>query len=255
MTKARKLKRAIRARAAKTGERYTAARRQILAARTRRAGTTAPAAEAAPPPAPSGATRARAPRSVTSDRAVRAKTGHGFDHWFAVLDAFGAAGRGHTASARYLSEEHGVPGWHCQMITVEYERARGLRATNQTCAGDFQVSVSRTVPGTVEQVKRALSDARARRAFLRAADPALARALQAAFTGAKARGVTQNKAGYARLRYPWDGGVVELHIYAKPGGKVSLTAQNSKLSSPDEVERRRQLWRAALAHLDVLLAG
>jgi hypothetical protein len=252
MTKAKKLKKAVRARAGKTGESYTAARRQVLAARARRTGA---AAVVAPPPPPATPARARRPRSVTSDSAVRARTGHGFDHWFAVLDAFGSAARGHAASARHLSEDHGVPDWHCQMITVEYERARGLRATNQTCDGDFQVSVSRTVPGSVEDVKRALSGARTRRAFLRGADPALARALEAALSGAKARGVTQTKPGSARLRYPWDGAVVELHIYAKPGGKVSVTAQNSKLASPDEVERRRQLWRTALASLDVLLAG
>src|SRR5262245_54991154 len=114
MTRARKLKRVIRSRAAKTGESYTAARRQVLEARRRRAGAPPPEPPRAPAPQP----RSR-PRRLTSDTAVRKKTGHGLDHWFAVLDAFGARSKGHTASARHLSEAHGVPGWHCQMITVE----------------------------------------------------------------------------------------------------------------------------------------
>src|SRR5262245_37100955 len=196
MTRARKLKKAIRSRAAKTGESYTSARRQVLEARRRRA--------TAPPPKPAPArpaTRARA-RNVSGDASVRQKTGQGLDHWFAVLDRFDARAKGHTAAARHLSEEHGVPGWHCQMITVEYERARGLRATNQTCDGDFQVTVSRTVAATVEQVAALINDARRRARWLRGADAGLARALEDAFKGPKARSVAVKTPQYARLRFP-----------------------------------------------------
>lgn len=48
MTEAKKLKQAIRARSAKTGESYTAARLQVLKARQKRT----PQRTAAPPPKP-----------------------------------------------------------------------------------------------------------------------------------------------------------------------------------------------------------
>ena len=66
----------------------------------------------------------RMPRSLK-------KTGHGLDHWFAVLDRFGAVEKGHTASARHLYEDHGVDGWYAQGITVVV-RARARRARHES---------------------------------------------------------------------------------------------------------------------------
>src|SRR5262245_14608272 len=136
MTTQKKLKQAIRARAKKTGESYTAARSHILEARKKRA------------PAE--------PKAPMSDASVVARTGHDLDHWFAVLDGFDAARRGHTASARHLNEDHGVPGWHAQGITVAYERARGLRAVNQRMDGRFEVGVSKVVAAPMERVAQLL---------------------------------------------------------------------------------------------------
>ena len=65
-----------------------------------------------------------------------------------MLDRFGGATKGHTALARHLYDEHGVPGWYCQGITVAYERARGARAQNQRCDGAFEVSVSKVMTAT-----------------------------------------------------------------------------------------------------------
>ena len=47
--------------------------------------------------------------------------------WFALLDGWGATDHSHTEIARWLNTEHGVPGWWSQNITVDYERARGMR--------------------------------------------------------------------------------------------------------------------------------
>src|SRR5688572_12825597 len=123
MTRARALKHVIRERAAKTGERYTTARRHVLAAVARPVAP-APPVRPAPPPPTKG--------SVSDAKAIE-KTGHGLDHWFAVLDRFNAIAKGHTAAARHLFDDHNVPGWYAQGITVAYERARGVRALNQRC--------------------------------------------------------------------------------------------------------------------------
>ncbi len=143
MTRARALKQVIRARAAKTGERYTTARRHVL----RELNHTSQGAQGA-----QGA--AKKTKSVMSDAAFLKKTGYGPDHWFAVLDRFGAVEKGHTASARHLYKDHGVDGWYAQGITVSYERERGVRAVNQRYDGAFEVSVSKTVVAiTVQHTK------------------------------------------------------------------------------------------------------
>jgi hypothetical protein len=115
MTRERALKKIIRARAAKTGERYTTARRHVLA--------TMAVSKKEPIP--------RERRSPVSDSRIVEKTGHGLDYWFVVLDRFGGPGKGHTALARHLYDEHQVPGWHAQGITTAYERARGVRVVNR----------------------------------------------------------------------------------------------------------------------------
>jgi hypothetical protein len=242
MTEARKLKQAIRARSAKTGERYTAARRQILEARKKRK----PQRTAATPVTPA---RPAAQRSGLGEKAVVATTGHGFDHWFAVLDAFGAAAKGHTATARHLALEHGVPGWHSQGITVAYERARGLREMNQA-AGGFQVSVSKMIPADMDEVLAVLR-APARTRWLASAHPALRRALDAGFA-ASAKGVVKGPKR-ARLRYKWDATSVELVVEPRGSG-TSVVAANTKLKDAAHVAERRAQWRVALDTLKAYLA-
>jgi hypothetical protein len=188
-----------------------------------------------------------------SDAIVLERTGRGLDHWFAVLDAFGLAAKGHTAAARHLHHDHGVPGWYTQAITVAYERARGLRAVNQTCRGTFQVSVSRVVPVTVAEAADAIGDTRRRRRWLRGADPGLARALEAAFTGPKAGGVKIKDANNAQLRYKWDGTDVAIYIVGKPKGGASVVADNGKLRDGDHVEQRRAQWKPVLDTLKAYL--
>jgi hypothetical protein len=242
MTQQKKLKRAIRARARKTGESYAAARRHVVVQGGRTAaGTSASARPAAPAPARVAKADAR-----KGEAGVIKKTGHGYDHWFAVLDAFGAPAKGHTASAAHLAREHGVPSWHCQMVTVAYERARGLRAMNQSCAGDFQVNVSKVVPVSVAEVVDALRNPRRRSQWLGSADPALVRPLEAALAGPRPREIKLRDAGLARLRYPWEDEAVEIAIMGKPNGRTSVVASMTKLASPKEVEERRAQWRAAL---------
>jgi hypothetical protein len=233
MTQAKKLKKIIRQRARKTGERYAAARHQVLRGRK--------AAPPSPPPAP-----VKPARGALGDAATLKRTGHNLAHWFGVLDAFGARDKDHTASARHLAAAHGVPGWHAQGITVAYERAHGLRAANQACDGRFNVSVSRVVPAAVPEIARALREREDRSAWLHGADPRLARALEAALEGPKPRTVKVREARAATLRYPWDGTTVEFRITAKPKGGASVVVDHMNLASPRDVESSRASWKVAL---------
>jgi len=241
MTRARALKQIIRDRAGKTGERYTTARRHVLhELRIQPPSTVAPAA---PHRAP---VNAATPKGQVSDAKAREKTGHGLDHWFAVLDAFGGVSRGHTALARHLFADHGVPSWYCQGITVAYERAHGARAVNQRCDGEYEVSVSKVLAATPRDVARALTDPKRRKHWTPGVDAQLVKALAGGLSGPSAKGVIVRPDGQGRFRYKWGETSVQGMLLPKPGGKVSLVVTNSTLADGAMVERRRALWRTAL---------
>ena len=248
MTRARALKAIIRARAAKTGERYTTARRHVLNEQAPRPDPVIsfPVAPAARPVA---ARTAPAAKGGLSDAKSHEKTGHGLDHWFAVLDRFGGAAKGHTALARHLYDDHGVPGWYSQGITVAYERARGVRGVNQRCDGAYEVSVSKVMATTTAGVVKALTDARQRGRWTKTVDAALVTAMAAGLRGAGSKGVIVRTDGQARFRYKWGDTIVQFYMVPKGGDKVSVVATNSKLADAAMVEARRATWRAALGAL------
>jgi hypothetical protein len=245
MTRARALKHAIRIRAARTGERYTTARRHVLKSLA-----------AAPPVAGSTLTRppaaAEAPIQVTksattSERRIREKTGYALDHWFSVLDRFGAVEKGHTAAARHLHDAHGVDGWYAQGITVAYERARGVRAVNQRRDGAFEVSVSKVLAGDVPSIIRRMTSPRLR-SRLTSSDAGLVKALGAALDAPASKGFVVRPDGLGRFRYKWGETTVQMYLTPKPG-KVSVVVTNMQLASSEMVEQRRAAWREMLASL------
>ena len=139
MTRQSTFKRKVRARMKKTGESYTAARRQLIEA---------------------GETPATNPTAVeprVSDEAVRNATGRTWAAWFELLDAGGAVELGHTEIARLLIDDHGVPGWWAQSVTVAYEQARGRRAPGQRPDG-WEVTASKTVAVPVDRLYEAFTD-------------------------------------------------------------------------------------------------
>jgi hypothetical protein len=247
MTRAAALKKIIRARAAKTGERYTTARRHILNERQRQPpGSSRPSTIPAP-----GAAAAPSKGSISDAKSIE-KTGHDLAHWFDVLDRFGAVEKGHTAAARHLHDAHRVPGWYAQGITVAYERARGVRAINQQRDGAYEVSVSKVVTGSVADVVKSFTG---RRRWMKDVDTDLTRALAAAIDGTGSRGFVVRADGQGRLRYKWAGTTVQFYLLPKPGGKVSVVVTNTGLPRAAMVDERRTQWRTVFKALAERLVG
>src|SRR5688572_9958968 len=101
-------------------------------------------------------------------QAVLKATGRAWDDWLKVLDRAGAKSMAHKDIATLLSRKFSVPGWWCQMVTVGYEQARGLREKNQGAQG-WRAQASKTVDVEVERLYAAWSDARQRSRWLPAA--------------------------------------------------------------------------------------
>jgi hypothetical protein len=218
MTEDKARKRAVRKRMAKTGERYTAARRHTVKEKP------LPPRLAEPP---------------QSEAAIRRATGKGWDDWFRILDAWDGTSRSHHDITEYVSVEFGVPGWWTQSVAVGYERARGMRATYQTASG-FQVSVSRTFPVGLRELSRMFEDARLRSRWLEAGTLKLR-------TG---------RAGKT-ARYDFrDGNSRVLASFESKGrGKSTVHIQHEKLPSADAVEEMRALWKERLGKLSEILTA
>ena len=147
MTKERSFKRRVRERMSKTGESYAAARSQVAQKRDR--------VEAA-------RTRLAATDDRPSDDTVEAATGKRWEVWFSILDRWGAGDRKHGEIAAFLMEEHDVPGWWAQSITVWYERARGMRLKHQQADG-FTIYASKTFAVPLDVLFDAFVNPRSRR--------------------------------------------------------------------------------------------
>src|SRR6476661_8229996 len=96
-----------------------------------------------------------AQRASISSEAVKAKTGKDWDEWFGVLDRDKAEQLDHKEIARLLCNKHELSAWWAQMVTVGYERARGIRKVHETKQG-FVASISRTMPVNREALYKML---------------------------------------------------------------------------------------------------
>lgn len=171
-----------------------------------------------------------------SDAAVKAKTGKDWAGWFGALDKAGATKLKHPQIAQLIHEKHGIPGWWCQMVTVEYELARGLRVRHQTATG-FSVSASKTIATSLSALYAATANAAKRKQW---------------FPKGDLEPSSQTKDRY--FRGVWNGSArLEIGFYAKEGGKAQIAVQVNKLAKRTDVDRERAAWKAALVKLQKLL--
>lgn len=222
MTEGKTFKRRVRDRMAKTGESYTTAHRQVTEKRDRNA---------------AARERLAGDRDLPPDASVLQATGKGWDDWFVLLDAWGARDRKHGEVARFLVEEHAVPGWWAQSITVAYERARGLRMKHQRPDG-FSVSASKTIGVPVDVLFAAFVDDVDRERWLSGATMSL-RTAQPKRTA----------------RFDWEDGTTRVNVgfVDKGPSKSQVTVAHEKLADAADAEEAKLMWRQRLADLKALL--
>lgn len=219
MTEQRSFKRLVRARMAKTGESYTAARARLLRA----------------DPAGGG----EAPTLKTSDEKIRERTGRGWEEWFGLLDDWGAAQRTHREIARWLAEQQGLHplAWNVQAIVSSYELTRGLREVGEKEDG-FAITASRTVAVSVERLYDAVVSETARARWL--PDGRLTE-----------RTATRPKSA----RFDWGGGDTRVNVTFLADGEARsrVALEHRRLPDAGEADRMKTYWRARLSALKVAL--
>jgi hypothetical protein len=195
----------------KTGESYTAARRQLIGA-----GET-------PDSVPTYEPR-------LSDDTVRAATGRGWDEWFALLDEWGAHERPHKETAAWLQSRGDITGWWSQSVTVSYEQARGLRAPGQMADG-FQITASKTIAAPLEIVMHAVNDASEREHWAPGAE------------------MDRRKTTAARsARYDWEDGATRVIVgfEAKGEDRCVVSLSHERLPDAEAADAMKSYWRERL---------
>ncbi len=215
MPKNKDLKRLARSRMKKTGESYTAARAELV----------------------KKSKQDFAERAGMSDQVVIAKTGRTWGEWVRLLDARGARSMIHRDIAAYLNEEHGVPGWWAQMVTVGYERIRGLREIGQRRSGEYEASKSKTLRVPLPTLFRAFTAARTREKWL---------------PGVK--WIVRTTVAQKSLRVTWeDGTSVEIYFVPKGPDKSQVAIQHRKLGTRAQAAKAKTYWGERLDGLSALL--
>jgi len=179
-------------------------------------------------------------KPIMTDAGITAKTGKGWDFWFAALDKAGAARLDHKGITAILYGKMKVDPWWGQMIAVSYERARGIRAMNQSCAGEFSVSVSKTLPVDLSTLYDAVVDDAKRAEW---------------FPRGAFKASSQTKDKYFRGAWGKNGARLEMNFYAKGDGKAQINVQVNKLDGGEAVEAERAAWKKAVKKLAAVLVG
>jgi hypothetical protein len=188
--------------------------------------------------AASAAKSAAKPFRRVSDDSVRAKTGKAWDEWFALLDKLGAREWERKKVASHLYTKWKLPRWWAQMVTVNYEQARGLRVLNQTCAGDFAAGVSRTYPAALSTLYKNFAEDKLRSKWLKDSGLEI---------------TTANKEKSIRFKWLADDTRVSAMFYAKGAGKSQLVIDHMKLGSAKDVAKYKKFWAEALERLGEVL--
>jgi len=233
MTNQKDFKRLVRARMGKTGESYTAARAQLLA-KPSRSRTSKKAARPAAPAIDYGRI------AGMSDAAVKENTGCTWERWVKALDSHGAADLPHRQIVDLVHNTYKAPEWWSQMVTVGYERIKGIRARGQRRDGSYEATKSRTFNAPIETLHHAFADATIRRQWL-------------SENGVKVRTSTAPKSIRLGLA---DGSIIAVGFTAKGDSKGIVALSHAKLKSNEEAEQIKKYWGERLDALaDVLADG
>jgi len=239
MPRQKDLKRLVRARMQKTGEAYTAARAQVLRKprapkRTDAAVVAAAAPVTTTPPEP----KDYAAIAGMSDDVIKEKTGCTWELWVKALDYSRAYELSHREIAKLVKEKWDTPSWWTQMVTVGYERIKGLRERGQQRSGTYTMTRSRTFDVDVATLYDAWADGRRRKRWL-------------GETGVRIRTATEPKS--MRLQMP-DGAIVAVGFTAKGKGKSAVALEQARLPDRESADRLKQLWTERLDALGDQLA-
>jgi hypothetical protein len=172
-----------------------------------------------------------------SSEAIKRATNKTWDEWLKFFASIDAKNLTHKEIAQAAYDKGGAPGWWAQMVTVAYEQHIGRRAPGQDNDGEFSVSASKTIDGTMDdalkQWQAATKGSTEFSGVAITADPDVSK---------------NDKWRYWRVGLA-DGSKVNINIYNKAPGKASLGLAHEKLESSEAADHWRTYWKQFLTQL------
>jgi hypothetical protein len=167
--------------------------------------------------------------------AIESGTGRSWEDWLTWLEANGARELSHSEIACRVKDRGNINGWWAQYVTVAYEQHIGRRVPGQDFKGEFQVSVTRTIPDDMDAAMAAWR--KAAHGIAAFDGVAVARGPRVSATAKWRRwGVTLE-----------DGTRVTASANQKAPNKSTLAVMHEKLPAQPDVERWRAFWKSFLA--------
>lgn len=171
---------------------------------------------------------------------IETATGCGWDEWVALIDKAGGRDMDHKTIAEMVYQELDgkidSPGWWAQGVTVAYEQHIGRRAPGQRGDGSFEVSVTKTIVGTKEDVFALWNEAHG---------------AAKEFAG---HGTKNIRKSITPVRSYWrcdleDGSKVSVAVEQKEPEKAMIAITHTKLSSAQEKDEGQVYWKDQLEKL------
>ena len=194
------------------------------------------------------------PVPTIRQEAVMKGTGRPVGVWFHLLDAWPDKEKGHAAMAKWLRDEHGQSLWWSQMITVLYERARGMRKVYERADG-FATGVTRRIEASPQRAWDAIARGENWMHWLSSGARVDFRVGGRYSTPDGAAGRIASIRPLKRVRLTWEhskfsrGSYVIFELSAISGGKVTVGITHARIGSDEELKRLKKWWGEALNRL------
>lgn len=176
-------------------------------------------------------------KNAISVEAIVKATGKTWDTWFSWIDAQNGIDKTHKQIVELIKKTGNIDPWWQQSITVEYEKARGLRKTHEMPDG-FQISKNKTITADASALFQAWVDETLRKTWLD--DPA--------FTIRKS---TEPKT----LRITWVDGRSDVNVSFYPkNNKTQVSINHGKLRDESSAADMKAYWSRQLEQLSKLFS-
>ena len=169
--------------------------------------------------------------NTISLEAIQRATGRPWTEWLKFFEEIGAAKLSHQEIVQKAGDLAGAPPWWRQTVTVAYEQHIGRRIPGQDCDGQFNVSVNKTVAGTLDEALKKWQNLT--NGFAEFSDISVTRGPHVSST---------EKWRYWRCGLA-DGSKVNVNFSLKSPGKSALSVQHEQLESREQVEHWRAYWK------------
>lgn len=218
MTTNERFKKQVRARMARTGEKYGAARRALLSR--------------IPEPITHDTVDGRmwVSQPEQPDDSVREHTGRSWNEWCDLIEAGPADD--HQSAAKWLMAEHDLDGWWSQAVTIGWERITGQRLPGQLTDGTFASNSSKTMPGDAAALRALLIDDEGRADLFLGVDSEL-----------------RSKPETKVIRLGMEAGTALISLDDKGDGRMRVGVQHTGLADPAARENWADYWKAWLDDL------